>query len=338
MNRRGIGAIVGVVVVCLAVAGGYFLHVLDRADAQSSAAPAVVASVDPVAVLAAPHLVFRNLTPGPDYGRIAAVPLDAPGGGRALFAAVCERSYAVRGAGVCVTAQRGVVPTYGVTMLDASLAPTTSSLLDGLPSRARMSSDGSLVATTTFVTGHSYSQASFSTSTVLRRDGVILGDLESFTTVVDAAELTAVDRNYWGVTFAADDDTFYATAGVGRSTWLVKGSLSQKTMTSLHGDAECPSVSPDGTKVAYKKRAGARTGEWRIAVLDLATGTETLLAETRDVDDQQEWLDDAHLLYALPRTGADATTSDIWVVPADGSGQPTVLVEHGASPAVVRFT
>ena len=43
----------------------------------------------------------------------------------------------------------------------------------------------------------------------------------------------------------------------------------------------------------------------------------------------------ATVLYALPRTGDDATTSDVWQVPADGSGSPSVLVPSASSPAVV---
>ena len=70
---------------------------------------------------------------------------------------------------MCLTADRGIVTNYGVTMLDARLAPVGSSDLAGPPSRVRMSADGSMVATTVFVSGHSYSAPSFSTQTVIRR-------------------------------------------------------------------------------------------------------------------------------------------------------------------------
>ncbi len=83
--------------------------------------------------------------------------------------------------------------------------------------------------------------------------------------------------------------------------WLVKGSVSVRTMTSLRTDAECPSISPDRTRVAFKTRLGnPAPGQWSIAVLNLATGAETVLAERRSVDDQVEWLDDRTVLYALP--------------------------------------
>ena len=138
------------------------------------------------------------------------------------------------------------------------------------------------------------------------------------------------------MTFAEDDETFYATAASGSTTWLVRGSLAARTTTALRTDAECPSLSPDGTKVAYKKRLDAGAGVWRLAVLDLVTHKETLLAETRSVDDQVEWLDDGRVLYALPRAGSGSGTSDVWVQPADGSGAPAVLIPGAASPAVVR--
>ena len=52
-------------------------------------------------------------------------------------------------------------------------------------------------------------------------------------------------------------------------------------MTALRTDAECPSLSPDGSRLVYKKRLGnPDPGVWRLASLDLATGVETVLAET----------------------------------------------------------
>lgn len=60
-----------------------------------------------------------------------------------------------------------------------------------------------------------------------------------------------------------------------------------------------------------------------------------MLAETRSVDDQVQWLDDSTLLYALSRDDAEVT-SDIWQIPADGTGRPAILVPQAASPAVVR--
>ena len=109
---------------------------------------------------------------------------------------------------------------------------------------------------------------------------------------VDGRPLRSVDRNFWGVTFAEDDDTFYATAASGSTTWLMRGSIKEKSMVSLRTDAECPSLSPDQTRIAYKKRLEARPVAYGDSLLELRTGQESLLAETRSVDDQAEWLDE----------------------------------------------
>jgi hypothetical protein len=335
MNRLRVLVLALVSVVALGGAFSYFAY------ARTSARVAVPVA-EPVADLSAlldqPRIVFRDTRLGGTYGRLAVAALADPDGPRAFGDVSCERVYATARAGVCVTATRGMAPRYGVSLLDQNLRVTSASDLVGLPSRARMSRDGTLTATTTFVTGHSYSSASFSTATILHRDGKSLGNLEAFrTTLPNGQPLDAADRNFWGVTFAADDDTFYATAASGTTTWLVRGSLRKRTLTAVRTDAECPSLSPDGSRLAYKKRLGNATpGVWRLASLDLATGTETLLAETRSVDDQVEWLDGNHLLYGLPRTGSEATTSDIWSVPADGTGTPVVLIHAAASPAAVR--
>jgi hypothetical protein len=335
MNRARLIMIMISAALCLGLAGGYFIYVRAQGSSAMMASPESIA--DPASVRAEPHVVFRNSALGVHYGQLAAVPLDNPGGARVGLGLTCERTYATRTAGVCLFAKRGVVQTYGVTMLDSQLQPAGSADLAGLPSRVRMSADSSLVATTTFVTGHSYAQAAFSTETIVRRDGKNLGNIESWRSTVDGRPLRSVNRNFWGVTFADDNDTFYATAASDSTTWLMRGSLRAKSLVSLRTDAECPSLSPDQTKIAYKKRFDGKGSDvWRLAVLDLRTGEETLLAETRSVDDQVEWLDNDRLLYGLSRAGSDATTSDVWVVPADGSGTAAVFIPEASSPAVIR--
>lgn len=334
--------LVALAVICvLAIGGaiGYFVYARARVQAEVSTSPVVAQTSDIDALLAEDHVVFRSTALGESYGKLSVVALADPSGDRAVLDSSCERVYATAINGVCITADRGIVATYGITELNARLAPQSSTELVGLPSRARISPDGSLISTTTFVTGHSYAESSFATQTIIRKDtGEEIGNIEDFTATVDGQPFTVVDRNYWGVTFV-DDDTFYATAAstsLGK-TWLVKGSISGRTMTSLHTDAECPSISPDRTRVAFKTRQGnPAPGHWHIAVLDLATGKETVLAETRSVDDQVEWLDSSTVLYALPREGSDATVSDVWQVPADGTGKASVLIPQASSPAVVR--
>ena len=330
-----------VVISVLAIGGGIAYFVKARADVrqQQASAPDVNQVSNAAGLLAAPHVIFRSSALGNTYGQLAIVPLSNPGGPRGFFSPICERVYATKTDGVCITADRGVTASYSLKMLDASMTVVSTADLAGLPSRARISPDGSLVSTTTFVTGHSYAESSFSTQTILRKSNdTEIGNIENFKATVDGKPFTSTDRNYWGVTFV-DDDSFYATASSATAgkTWLMKGSISAQTMTSLRTDAECPSVSPDHTRVAFKVRLGnPAPGQWHLAVLDLATGKQTVLAEPNSVDDQVEWLDDAHVLYARPRSGTEATTSDIWQVPADGSGTPSVFIPQASSPAVVR--
>jgi hypothetical protein len=97
-------------------------------------------------------------------------------------------------------------------------------------------------------------------------------------------------------------------------------------------------LSPDGTRIAFKKRSQA-TGpvHWGIAVYDLKSGAETLIAERNSVDDQLEWLDLQHVLYSMPSGEADRSpTTEVWVARADGGGQPERLLPGAYSPAVLR--
>ena len=327
-------------VVTVVVSGAVGLVVLQRV--QQERVVATTAPAQPTAgldeVLAGDHLVFRSTSRDSTYGRVAVVSLDDPSGARAVTDVECERVFSAAGTNLCLSADRGVVTTYRTQVLDQRFELREDLPLTGLPSRARLSRDGRYAATTSFVTGHSYSGGDFSTETVVRDlDGTTpVLNVQTFELRVDGAVTTADDVNVWGVTFADDGDTFFATAASGGTTWLVEGSLAGQTLVSLRTDAECPSLSPDGTRVAYKKRGEAVDGTWRLAVLDLATGEEQLLAETRSVDDQVEWLDDDHVLYGLPREGAEAAVTDVWVQGVENDEPAEVLVAEAWSPAVVR--
>ena len=58
------------------------------------------------------------------------------------------------------------------------------------------------------------------------------------------------------------------------------------------------------------------------------------MAESRSVDDQVEWLDDATLMYGLPDPDSPAV-SDTWTVPADGTGSPSLLTAGAWSAVLV---
>lgn len=336
MTRLRLALLAAVTALAVGVAIGYVVYAHGQ---QASAAAKRPATPAPglSAVPAGPRLVFRSTALGSGYGHVAVVPLADPDGPRAITPATCDRVYAGASSALCLVADRGLVTTYKAETLDAGWRVSRSSPLPGLPSRARLSPDGTLSVTTTFVYGDAYTNpGQFSTRTLIgRSSGSPVADLEQFTLFIDGRRVTATDRNFWGVTFA-DDDTFYATAATGGHTWLVRGSIAQRRMTALRADVECPSLSPDKTRIAFKKHGNLPPGQWRLAVYDLGTGRETLLAEQHSVDDQAEWLDDDRILYGMPRTGGASATQDVWVVPADGSGSPRVFVHDAWSPSVVR--
>ena len=139
--------------------------------------------------------------------------------------------------------------------------------------------------------------------------------------------------------FARDHNRSYATLGTGGKTYLVAGDLRARELRVLRDGVECPSLSPDETRLAFKERSGGLgLVTWHISVLDLETLEAVPLAETRSVDDQVEWLDDEHVLYGLPEgaSGQSAAVTDVWSVRADGTGTPSKLLAGAWSPGAVR--
>jgi Tol biopolymer transport system component len=251
-----------------------------------------------------------------------------PGGPRTVSAVECVRAYAAGGTGVCL---RPATPwTYKMVVLDRQLNPVRTVDIPGLPTRARVSASGRLVAWTTFVGGDSYNSGGFSTRTGILDTvgGTLVPSLEEFTAPVRAA-----DRNFWGVTFASDDNTFYATMSTGGHRYLMKGDLRARSLRTVADNVECPSLSPDGTRIAFKQAIGGDpTKGWRLSVLDLGTLAVTHLAETASVDDQAAWLDGETIGYTLRQ--ADGRP-DVWSVPASGGGAPRLLVPGAESPAAL---
>lgn len=328
-----------ILVAVLAVGATATVAVLAWQRYQSQqGAPSAVETASPGSGATGDRIVFRNTALGEGYGHVASVPLDDPAGARTLEATVCDRVDARDDELMCLRTERGIVPSYSATLYDSAGSELRRWPLPGIPSRTRISPDGSLIATTSFVTGHSYATIGFSTETVVRgADGTDHGNLEDFAFVVDGSPAAPVDRNFWGVTFV-DDSTFYATAGLTTSgtAYLVRGDLDARTLTTVAPDVECPSLSPDGTRIAFKK-VTSEPGEpvhWTPAVMDLETGAVTVLAEDRSIDDQIQWLDDRTVLYGLPRSGVAGDT-DVWSLAADGAGEPRIFIEHAWSPSIV---
>jgi hypothetical protein len=279
-----------------------------------------------------PHVVFQSIVGSPEgkeYARAALAPLENPSLPRKTTRLPCERVYFTASRGLCLLSRQGPFGTgYEITIAGPDFKRRHKLRLPGIPSRARVSPDGRYGATTAFVSGHSYAQDNFSTQTVLidMNRGKVLADLEKdFTITRNGKVIKEIDFNFWGVTFARSNRRFFATLRTGDTTYLLEGDIALRRARVLHENVECPSISPDNTRIAYKKWLGDR---WRLHVLDLETMKETSLAEERSVDDQVEWLDNDRILYGIK--------PDTWVVQADGAGTPRRFLSNALSPAVVR--
>ncbi len=334
--RSRLITLIAVCVLAIGGAVGYALSLHNKRQTQNSNAPQVALAALS-SIESAPRIVFRSTALGATYGKVAMVSLAAPNGPRAMTSTDCDRVYASSAKILCLSSATGIVTTYKAQVLGTDLKSQASLPLAGIPSRARLSLDGTLAATTSFTAGDSYAGTGFSTRTVISElASSASANLEDFKLIDNGSAIKPLDRNYWGVTFAKDDNTFYATVAWGGKTHLVRGDLRARTVSTLHTDAECPSLSPDGGTIVYKKRNGQPAGRWRLASYNVATGKETLLAETRTVDDQVDWLDSHTVLYGIPRSGSQAAIDDIYAVPSDGTGSPKLLIPQAWSPAVIR--
>ncbi|MBT2481703.1 hypothetical protein [Streptomyces sp. ISL-94] len=280
------------------------------------------------------RIVFRNMAWGPHRDELATVPAAEPEGARTASGVSCLRFHSAAGTGICLQADKGGVQDgYRAVVLDAGLKEISAHPLAGIPTRARVSPGGHLAAWTVFVGGDSYAGTNFSTRTSVLdlRTGKLDASLEDFTILKDGTPYRSADVNFWGVAFAADERTFYATLATGGRTHLVRGDLAGRTVTTLRENVECPSLSPDGTRVVFKKRLPDLPAEapWRLYALDLASGAQTPLAEERSVDDQVVWTDDRTVVYSLPGDFG----ADLYSVPADGSGAPARLMASALAPA-----
>ena len=332
-HRRAVFAVL--VIACVVVAVGYGRWAVRRTRTSGGAAPEGAVFGDDAAARAlidqAPTVMFQNDVTGDGWAQVGLVPIASPAGSRAIVPLHCRRLHFAAGRGLCVGEGTGFGLSFDLNVFGSDFKILHKFRLVGLPSRARVSPDGRYGATTVFVGGHSYASHDFSTQTNIfdLANGTKLGSLEEFTVLRDGKPFKAVDFNFWGVTFASDGNRFYATLKTGGETYLVEGDIAARRMRVLHSNVECPSLSPDGTRIAFKQRVGDhRSVTWQFHILDLRTMTEFPLAEQRSLDDQIEWLDDRSVLYNV---GAD-----VWIVPADGSGEPRRYLSRAVSPAVIR--
>lgn len=298
----------------------------------------------PVAGAVRPSMLVRSTALGESYGHVTRAWLDDPEGPREVEPLACDRVHFAAGSGICLTAERGALTVYRAVLFDGHFAPRKAIALAGPPSRARVSPDGRLAAFTVFINGHAYSMPSFTTRTTIVdaiSGDTLVDDLEAWPVSRGGAAFKASDFNFWGVTFNHDGTRFYATLGSGGKTWLVEGDFARRQLRVIADDVECPSLSPDGRRIAFKRRDTANAGGrfwWHVAVLDLASGQVRVLpGESRSVDDQVEWNGNDELLYAMPLDSQQSSAeTDVWAIAADGKTAARLLARFAFSPAVLR--
>ena len=335
-DRRAGILFAGVCIICLL--GIALVILVSRMQAASAPEGLRSAYTQPQQRFYANRMYFRNTGIGQNYGRLAF--LEGESSAAEFHPSLsCEAVHASGGRGFCLSADRGVVTTYTAYVFDTETHDVLGEFpLGGAPSRTRVSAGGRIAASTVFVTGHGYDSVGFSTQTMLY-DLVSMrpiADLETFRVELEGERIFRADFNFWGVTFLPGDEVFYATLSSAGEHYLVKGDVPSRTAIVIHDNVECPSVSPDGTRIAYKRRRTmqARVG-WNIHVLRLNDGQDIALSDQRSIDDQLEWLDNDHVLYSVPDKSSPAVTN-VWVSKADGTGTAAPFLENAYSPAVVR--
>lgn len=341
------------IVICLIGAiflGGYLYHAITRATIRATDLPEAADQTAKTAPAPSPQPRLEQIGPpkqvffrynGVDahYGQLAFASIDSLEKPKFIDALSCEVAHVNGGKGICLSAKRGLVTTYDAKLFDAKTFQILGQIpLKGVPSRCRVSVDGKLAGLTVFISGHGYESLDFSTQTLLVdvETGKIIADLEKFTATRDGKPFTNKDFNYWGVSFTPDSRQFYATLSSNQQHFLVRGDIAKRSVTVIHENVECPSLSPDASRIAYKKRIieGGRI-LWQICVLDLKTDQETLLSEKRSVDDQLAWLDNEQVLYSLPENAGGSTPStDIWLTQASGATPPKIFLRNAYSPSI----
>ncbi|WP_350278051.1 hypothetical protein [Kribbella sp. HUAS MG21] len=325
MRHRLLVAAIGV----LALLGGAVTYVVQARDGGAAENAVPVVTGQPMG-LDGRTLFFRNLADGPDSGKLAAVSVGSPAAARRVGELRCDRFAAARRTAVCLRLKPGSLPPLTeLIVLDVNLRERHRTTLPGTPSRARVSPDGRIVNWTLFVSGDSYAASGFSTRTGLYEvdTGKLLKSVEELAVFVGGKRYFAADVNYWGITFGADSNKFYMTMASKGKTYLIEADYRAYRGTAIAENVECPSLSPDGRRIAYKQKVS--NGVWRLAVLDLATRRVTHPPESRLLDDQPVWKDNSTLLYPLRNA---ANSLDIWSVGL--TTPPDLLIPDATSPSL----
>jgi len=316
-----------------------------RADERDDAV--AVAAVSPTATpveigpaLAPGEILVVNRVPGDDYGRLAIRHTD---GSRTLLDRECMRVHISTEIGVCLSEEAGLVTSFRTTFFPAvDIDAEIKSYASALPSRARISPDGTFSAVTAFVTGTSYADVgSGETTTIVTIDEIegtsLLRGASQFEVLSDDSRYRNFAAQYWGITFAADEDEIYVTGFYEDAPEIMRGSLQEMTLEPTDWVGSCPSLSPDGKTLVFKEMRP--DGGFDLVAVDLASESKWMLGETRSVDDQVEWLDNDTILYSLHPEDNDQALQpefDIWMLDIAEGSEPELFLPNADSPAVPR--
>lgn len=330
-SRRRLLAFVLLCAGCLVIGAGVVARAALHQEVPSQP------SIDEDFVIAPGMLLHAKLE-----GTVLVAPIDEPTRARALPLR-CDRVYFAAKRGICLVDTRtSVYPPAVAIIFDEHARELARFDLAGMPSRARISPGGRYAAATVFVQGDSYdSPLGMSTRTTIMdlATNTLVGELERFTVAREGRPDREAEFNFWGVTFVGDTGRFFATLGAGSQTFLVAGDVATRSLRIVRAGVECPSLSPDRRRIAYKSRLA--DGMCRIHVLDLATMEDRPVAEHRNIDDQIEWRDDATILYGHHEQSIDGSGDtapvNVWSLAIDdATAVPRRFITGGLSPAVVR--
>ena len=325
-----------VVAACVGVAVAYVGISLARSPAPSKARIVGAATLGPGAApiettrassIDSGHLLFVSMIPDRSSGSLAVSALSDLGGARAIAGLRCERVHYAGGRGLCLVRGGGEEAESEVEIFDSRFHVDHRLSMEGAPNRARVSADGRYGAVTVFAAGEEDTDEgpSAETSIVDLETGKKVADLDDLPLTREGKPFSSEGLHFSSVTFAGDD-RFYASLGSEATGYLLEGSLRDRDLKVIGENADSPSLSPDGTRIAFRRLVDG-DGNWRLFVLDRRTMKATRLAGDDPIDDQAEWLDDEHVVYA--------NDNKLWEVAADGSGRPRQILSYAYSPTVI---
>jgi Tol biopolymer transport system component len=159
----------------------------------------------------------------------------------------------------------------------------------------------------------------------------------------EARNLTNNPANDWGPDWSADGEwiVFNSDREGAMRSYLVRPDGTDLVLVPTDVWAEYPTLSPDGSTVAFMSHTGA---DYDIYVADVATGEATRLTEASGSDGWPAWSPDGTTIaFASERddctrvpadqdcwsSGEPGEHHDIWIMNADGSNQRRVTPEIG---------